>query len=308
MLKKLELYCKRGNNHNWIKRFLSSRKQYIEIDPTIKTSLELVKCGVPQGSILAPMLFLLYVNDLKNASSLLDPIMFADDTNLFYAHKDIHCMLSDVNKELTNINEWYVANKLSLNVEKTKYSFFHKLSKKDNIPLQLASLAIINRKIKREESIKFLRVLLDENVTSKQYRKYIENKCAKNIGLLYKGKHHLNKKCLLALCYSYVHNRINCENIAWNSTHFTNLKQLHSKQKHAMRIVHNKAKFEHKRYLFRKNKILDVYQLNILNNLMFMNKISTKTALAVFHPRFQRPSHSYSTNFSESNYLLSATT
>ena len=90
---------------------------------------------------------------------------FADDTNLFYTHKNIHCLFSDVNKKLTNTNQWFVSNKLSLNVEKTKYSFFHKASKKDNIPLQLPNLTINIRKIKREESIKFIGVLLDENVT-----------------------------------------------------------------------------------------------------------------------------------------------
>ena len=89
--------------------------------------------------------------------------MFADDTNLFYNHKNIHCLFSDVNKELTNINKWFVAKKLSLNVAKTKYSSFHKPSKKDNVLPQLPNLTINNRKIKREESIKFLGVLLDEN-------------------------------------------------------------------------------------------------------------------------------------------------
>ena len=76
-------------------------------------------------SILVPLLFLLYVNDLKKASSLLDS-MLADDKSPFYIRKNIHYLFSDANKELTNINEWFVANKLSLNVEKTKFSFFHK--------------------------------------------------------------------------------------------------------------------------------------------------------------------------------------
>ena len=184
--------------------------------------------------------------------------MFADDTNLFYTHKYIRCLFSDVNKELTNVNEWFVVNKLSLNVKKTKYSFFHKPSKKDNIPLQLPNLTINNRKIKREESIKFLGVSLDENITWKEHLKYIENKCAKNIGLLYKAKHPLNKKCLLVLpsllnaYYSYVLTYTNYANIAWGSTRFTNLKKLHSKQKHEICIVHNKAKFEHTQHLFRK--------------------------------------------------------
>ena len=190
-----------------------------------------------------------------------------------------------------------------MNVEKTKYSFFLKPSKKDNISLQLPNLTINNCRIKREESIKFLGVLSDENANWKEHLEYIENKCAKNIGLLYKAKHHLNKKCLLALYCSYVHAYINYANIAWDSTHFTNLKKLHSQQKHAMHIVHN-VKFEHTRQLFKKNKIFNVYQLNILNNVMFLHRISTKNAPAVFHPRFQRPSHSYPTNFSKSNHLL----
>ena len=81
------------------------------------------------------------------------------------------------------------------------------------------------------------------------------------------------------------------------STHFANLKKLHNKQKHAMLIINNNAKFEHKRYLFRKNKILNRSQLNILNNdnVMFMHRIPTKTACSAFHPCFSRSIHSYPT-------------
>ena len=126
-----------------------------------------MKCGVPQGSILGPLLFLLYINDLQFASDLLDPIMFADDTNLFYSNKDINTAFLKVNDELQKINEWFISNKLSLNVKKTKYSFFHKPSKKDDIPLVLPKLNINSSEIARNESIKFLGVLLDENLIGK---------------------------------------------------------------------------------------------------------------------------------------------
>ena len=91
--------------------------------------------------------------------------MLADNINLFYTHKSIHSLFFDVNKELTNIKEWFVANKVSLNLKKNNNSFFRKPSKKDNIPIPLPNLTIRNHKIKREESKEFLGVLLDENLT-----------------------------------------------------------------------------------------------------------------------------------------------
>ena len=84
LLRKLELYGITDRNYAWIKSYLSNHLQYIQIDENSRTEFCVVKCGVPQGSILGPLLFLLYVNDLKNASSVLDPFMFAVATNLFY--------------------------------------------------------------------------------------------------------------------------------------------------------------------------------------------------------------------------------
>ena len=95
-------------------------------------------------------------------------------------------------------------------------------------------------------------MLLDENVTWKEHLNYIGNKHAKSIGLLCKAKHHLSNKYLLALYCSYFHTYVNYANIACGSTHFPNLKKLHSKQKHAIGIVHNTAKLKHTRQLFRK--------------------------------------------------------
>ena len=140
LLKKLTFYGVRNNNLKWFKSYLSNRKQYISTDEG-NTDMETVKCGVPQGSILGPLLFFIFVNDLTKAKSILDP-MFADDTNLFYSNKNINTLFETVNNELVNIKIWFQANKLSLNANKTKYVLFHNPRKKMNIPLNLPILKI----------------------------------------------------------------------------------------------------------------------------------------------------------------------
>ena len=159
------------------------------------------------------------------ASNLLDPIMFADDTKLFYAEENIKTLFDTVNIELQKTRQWFISNKLSLNVTKTKYSFFHKPSKKDNIPLVLPKLSICNNEIKRSKSIKFLGVFLDKNLIWKDHIRYLENKIAKSIGLLFGSKPYLTKKCLLSLYYSYSHTYISYANIARGSTYISNLKK-----------------------------------------------------------------------------------
>ena len=98
--------------------------------------------------------------------------MLADDNNLFFNHMDIKHPFTAVNKEPANIKDWFTANKLSLNVEETKYSFFHKPSKKDGIPLRLPKLIINNYEIQREESIKFLWVWLGQLNMKKIHKTY----------------------------------------------------------------------------------------------------------------------------------------
>ena len=126
LIKKIKHYRAKGNNLRWFESYLENRKQYITYETTKFTTFENMTCGVPQGSILGPLLFLLYINDLPNVSNILDPIMFADDTNLFYSHHNIKELFNTVNKELQKLGDWFPSNKLSLNIKKTKYTFFHK--------------------------------------------------------------------------------------------------------------------------------------------------------------------------------------
>ena len=110
----------------------------------------LIICGVPQGSILGPLLFLIYVNDLWKASSKLTAVMFADDTNLFISDMCVKNLFSKMNNELEKVSVWFKANKLSLNVSKTKYSLFHPANKKRFLPNILPTLKIDKININRD--------------------------------------------------------------------------------------------------------------------------------------------------------------
>ena len=140
---------------------------------------------MPQGSILGPLLFLVQVNNLNKASDVLDSIIFSHDTNLFYSHQNIEPLFRTVNCELEKICEWFRASKFSLNVIKANYTLFHKNFTKNKLPLERPELKIGNSIIKRKSSVKFLRVMLDENMSLKHHIKTFEKKTFPKILVYY---------------------------------------------------------------------------------------------------------------------------
>ena len=134
LLDKLQYYGIRGTAYNWFKSYLSNRKQCTEIG-NLQPKLDYIKNGVPQGSVLGPLLFLLYINDIILASKICKFTLFADDTSLFYSHKSKTEGSKILNAELAKISEWLAANKLSLNVSKSKLLIFsnrHSSKSNDN--------------------------------------------------------------------------------------------------------------------------------------------------------------------------------
>ncbi len=120
LLYKLHHYGFRGVYYNWFANYLTNRKQYVSYNHVVSSN-ENVLCGVPQGSILGPLLFILYMNDICSTSRVLSFILFADDTTLFYSDDDTTKLSKIMNDELNEIVNWFKCNKLSLNPAKTNF-------------------------------------------------------------------------------------------------------------------------------------------------------------------------------------------
>ena len=148
LLSKLELYGIKGQALNLLKSYLTNRKQKCQIK-NVFSSERLINCGVPQGSILGPLLFLLYINDLPHCLSKTKPRLFADDTNLTASANSVTDLEAAVNSDLENLRKWLIANKLSLNVAKTEFIIIGSKSMTKNISNPHPNVFIENKQIKQ---------------------------------------------------------------------------------------------------------------------------------------------------------------
>ena len=159
LLDKLYHYGIRGNALQWFNSYLTNRYQYVKYNNT-PSDMKKITCGVPQGSILGPLLFLLYINDIASVSNILSSILFADDTTLFCSSKNLQELTAIVNNELGNIMQWLNANKLSLNIDKTNFMLFRPKGKNEFC----LSIHICGTNIIEVDSAKFLGIVIDNRL------------------------------------------------------------------------------------------------------------------------------------------------
>lgn len=196
VLFKMDYYEVRESSIDWFSSYLANRKQYVNFNGH-KSCLLPITCGVPQGSIFGPVSFLIYINDIVNASSLLHYVLFADDSNLYASHSDLHSLLSIMNEELDSVMNWTVCNKMTLILGKTHYLIFHR---NRELTTQLDSLKIGNSSLQRERNTKFLWVNIDEHLKWDGHINCIQNKVNKQCGILYLT-HHMLSINTLKYCY-----------------------------------------------------------------------------------------------------------
>jgi len=263
LIKKLEFYGIRGAALNWIITYLSNRYQYVVVDGCCSSSLA-VTCGVPQGSILGPLLFILYINDLCSATDV-SLLMFADDTNMFATGYCPITLAGSVNANLDKVSQWFSANLLSLNLSKTSYMIF---SKKKLLNTNF-TISLGGEHLNRVTETKFLGLSLTEDL---KWGKQIDTvKISKVVGILYRVSHILDTDKLKMLYCALLEPYIAYCCSVWGSPYKNgNLDRILRVQKRAVRVITHSSYLAHSNPLFYSIKMLTIYDLSHLAVLLFV--------------------------------------
>ena len=179
LLKKLYHYGVRGSPHRLIQSFLSDRQQYIKIDQSESSVLD-TSIGTPQGSVLSPLLFIIFINDIVNSSDILHFNLFTDDTCIYLSDNNIEELYSIMNCEILIVQKWINANLLSLNVNKTVHLLFTGSKRVQDVP----QLFIFNTPIDRKPVTKFLGMLIDDKLSWKPHAQNILGKISRICGVI----------------------------------------------------------------------------------------------------------------------------
>jgi len=295
LLHKLYHYGIRGPAYLLIENYLYNRQQFVTINNTSST-LRPINIGVPQGSILGPLLFLIYINDLPNALSN-DPRLFADDACLFLAHTSPTTLEKICTNEVSRLKDWCSANKIQINPQK---SFVLPISYKLNAPCSNINLPFEKSKITSCQTCRYLGVLLDNQLNFKPHILLIETKLARAIGILSKLRHVLPVPALRLLYFSLIHPHLTYALPIWGCTYPSYLKNLQRLQNKSVRVIYNLRlktpllPYYHKLnvlkitdlYTYEIGKIMHQHSCNALPNHLSSFFTSTRQ----IHNRFTRSS------------------
>ena len=269
LLDKLTYYGVCGLENLLLRDYLSGRHQYVDYNGS-KSRTNSISLGVPQGSILGPLLFLIYINDLPKVSHVFSMLMYADDTTLY-------CNLDDstsdilLNNELTKITDWLSSNKLSLNVKKTKFMVFHTPQRRVNYP----TLKLNNVNIERVSQFNFLGVILASSLKWDKHVAHVSLKISRVIGVLYRLKHIFPREVLLTLYNALILPHLSYCILVWGSKIDSNHKLL-LLQKKAVRIITNQDYIAHSEPLCKLLNVLKVSDLFVCSLWKFYYKLTKR--------------------------------
>ena len=269
MLDKLQYYGIRGVAWKWLSNYLQDRKQYVSVN-NYDSVISPISCGVPQGSVLGPLLFLLYINDIQFVDTKIVLNLFADDTCLFVFDKDTESLFLKSNMSLDSIHNWFTANKLKLSLSKCVYTVFN-LTRNKSLNIRY-DLSINSTKLIRVNSTKYLGVYIDEDLTWQNHILYIINKLVKFCSIFYKLKSIIPSSILRKLYFALVHPHLIYGIEIYANTYQKYLDPLIKLNNKILRILQNRKLSYPVPNLYKTYNTLPSHQLHNFFLLMLLHK------------------------------------
>ena len=280
LLKKLDLYGFRGNILSLIKSYLSNRTQCVRIGNSF-SSLREIDTGVGQGSLIGPILFIFYINDLPLVSNTFNTILYADDTTFFVPLENSLDFFRTVNSELDNISQWFNSNRLSVNLDKTYVSLF---SLRNNVFLN--NFLINHEILKFGDKGRFLGIFFDQKLNFSYHVKHICTKLSKTIGIFYKIFKFIPFSTRVSLYYSLFYPYLLYCNLIWGGASPTIVQPIFLLQKRAVRLICGEGYLAHTNPLFFRTKILKFSDIHTFLLCLYFHQNFSK---------FSTPDHAYDT-------------
>ena len=307
LLTKLERLGVRGTVLQLLKSYLGNRQQYVVYGDAASLPQK-IEIGVPQGSILGPLLFIVYINDLPKASSFFEYIFFADDSNTYASGKDKKQLHDQATKELGKLSNWFAHNRLSLHFEKTEFMTFSKTNRA--VDEQELTVQIDGKPIRRVQETKFLGVHLDRNISWRKHINRVIQKISQTVGIIGRARKFMDTSQLILLYNTMVLPHLQYCLVNWgNFKDDRNLKlrdRILRLQKCFLRIIYGVHRLSHADPLFAQMstlKIDDLYKQTIrclsfkLTHNMLPNRMASLAS---------RINHSHRTRGSQSNLAINS--
>ena len=281
LLSKLNKYGIRGISLDWFKSYLSDRKQSVQYGGAT-SSVKSLSTGVPQGSVLGPLLFLIYINDICNSTTQFKYVLFADDTTVYLTDKDYNNGITRAASEFSNLITWFNTNRLSLNLKKTKLMVFTY----KNVDYENIHIDLMNTSIRAEECTKFLGLLIDRKLSWKDHISYICNKVSRFTGIFYRLKDYLPLHILLLLYNTLILPHLSYGIILWGNANPTTIHRITIMQNRIFRLIYNAPFRSSTSPLFQASNCLNISNLYTFNIGIFMYKLSKNLLPNYFHNFF----------------------
>ena len=291
LLKKLNHYGIRGIANKWFNSYLSDRYQFVTTNGK-ESDVKPIKHGVPQGSVLGPLLFLLYINDLHNSIKYSTTRHFADDTNLLIVNSSLKQLKKHLNFDLKHLSSWLKANKISLNASKTEILIFRHARKPINYDLKVK---LDGKKLHSSKFVKYLGLLIDPHLNWSYHTKSLASKLNRASGMLSKIRHYVDKKSLVNVYYAIFSSILSYGSQIWGQHHNQYVNHIIKIQNKAMRIINFRNNRTSSSELYKNSNILKFKdQITIANYLLVHDSLNRRTPLPLQgRLHLIRDSHNY---------------